>query len=141
MWVVSRTIHHFPSVGSHGEEDGFTRLSDGRQRMRVHSPSRGNVLKKGDMVKYRNVDAYDYRVQSHYSGNGVVWEVYERTSDGWEKRKRGYDKRIAEARERAHAVIARLAEVRYGADYRVSRLVPLKYPMCWGVFVERRRVA
>lgn len=92
------------------------------------------------MVKYRNVDAYDYRVQSHYSGNGVVWEVYERTSDGWEKRKRGYDRRVAEARERAHAVIARLAEVRYGADYRVSRLVPLKYPMCWGVFVERRRV-
>ena len=93
------------------------------------------------MVKYRNVDAYDYRVQSHYSENGVVWEVYERTSDGWQKRKRGYDKRIAEARERAHAVIARLAEVRYGADYRVSRLVPLKIPMCWGVFVERRHVA
>ena len=92
-------------------------------------------------MKYRNVDAYDYRVQSHYSENRVEWEVYERTSDGWKKRKRGYDKRIAEARERAHAVIARLAEVRYGADYRVSRLVPLKYPMCWGVFVERRRVA
>ena len=33
-------------------------------------------------MKYRNVDAYDYRVQSHYSGAGVVWEVYERTSDG-----------------------------------------------------------
>ena len=54
------------------------------------------------MVEYRNVDAYDYRVQSHYSENGVVWEVYERASDGWEKRKRGYDKRIAEAREREH---------------------------------------
>lgn len=92
-------------------------------------------------MKYKNVDAYDYEVVAHYSTIGVVWEVYERTADGWVKRKRGYDKRVAQARERAHAVIARLAEVRYGADYCVSRLVPLKYPMCWGVFVERRRVA
>lgn len=88
-------------------------------------------------MEYKNVDSYDYKVMAHYSASGVVWEVYERTADGWEKRKRGYDTRVAEARERAHAVIARLAEVRYGADYRVSRLVPLKYPMCWGVFVER----
>lgn len=88
-------------------------------------------------MEYRIVDAYDYKAQAHYSESGIVWEVYERTADGWEKRKRGYDKRVAKARERAHAVIVRLAEVRYGADYRVSRLVPLKYPMCWGVFVER----
>lgn len=89
-------------------------------------------------MKYSNVDAYDYKVMSHYSECGIVWEVYERTSDGWEKRKRGYDRRIAQARQRAHSVIVLLAEVRYGADYRVSRLVPLKdFPMCWGVFVER----
>ena len=73
-------------------------------------------------MQYWNVDAYDYKVQAHYSESGIVWEVYERTADGWEKRKRGYDKRIAEARKRAHSVIVRLAEVRYGADYRVSRV-------------------
>ena len=136
MWLVSRTIHHFPHMASHGKEDGVTWLSNGSQRMRVHSPHLGNVLKV-DTVEYRNVDAYDYKVQAHYSERGIVWEVYERTADGWEKRKRGYDKRVSRARERAHAVIVRFAEVRYGAGYRVSRLVPLKYPMCWGVFVER----
>lgn len=45
--LVSRTLHHFPSVASHGEEDGITWLYDGSQRMRVHSTHRRNVLKRG----------------------------------------------------------------------------------------------
>lgn len=50
-------------------------------------------------MEYKNVDAYDYKVMAHYSASGVVWEVYERTADGWVKRKRGYDKRVAQSRE------------------------------------------
>lgn len=90
-----------------------------------------------------NVKGYDYRVTARYNGNYVDWSVSEMTCDGWKHRKSGYSRFIAKARNAARQEIVKLAEVRYGADFRISNLVPCGNEgdcIVWGCFVYRRVV-
>lgn len=93
------------------------------------------------MRKQANVRAYDYRVTARYNGNYVDWSVSEMTFDGWKHCKSGYERFIAKARSAARQEIMKLSEIRYGADFRISNLVPCGNEgdcMVWGCFVYRR---